>query len=376
MKFKVGVIIAIQIAIIISSFLVLSIYQSQSTYLGNTIDTSGKNRYLAELLYARTIDYLHSYNQTLPTYIMKNIDAYIDSLSHGGVLSSQVLYQIPSNESSIVMAVPSVFSNDFKQVQDKWVAYETDVDYMLSLKGSNMARANTAELQEENLAFILADNNLIADLSMYGKQQSQNLIMLQISFLIVNVCAHILLLRMIIRIIKHDYTRSMFLNQILGNQKQLVFESRLSSLQKDILECFFMDMTEDLYKLKKQVRVMKDPVENENNDITLRQITDILLTRMKQLAESKKELEDQKLYYQQLNKKLEKSISILSKDGKESKIGNTEDLIALMQSYLDRINILAQTRKLPPHLVKNIAKEIEEIIDQLIMTNYRKGRIG
>jgi hypothetical protein len=376
MKYKIGVIIAIQIGIIVSSFLVLSIYQSQSTYLGNTINTSGKNRYLAELLYERTIDYLQSHNQTPPTDIVSNIDTNIDSLSHGGVLPSQVLYPIQSTDNSIVMAVPSVFSNDFKQVQDKWVAYETDVDYMLGLKGSDMARANTAQLQEENLAFILADNNLTTDLSMYGKQQSQNLIMLQISFLIVNVCAHILLLRMILRIIKHDYTRSMFLNQILGNQKQLVFESRLSSLQKDILECFFADMAEDLYKLKKQVHVMKDPVENENNDITLRQITDILLTRMKQLAESKKELEDQKLYYHHLNKKLEKSISILSKDGKESEIRNAEDLIALMQSYLDRINILAQTRKLPPHLGKNLAKAIEEIIDQLTMTIYRKGRIG
>lgn len=371
MKYKIGVIIAIQIAIIVSSFLVLSIYQNQSTYLGNTINTSGKNRYLAELLYARTIDYLQLHSQALPVDVMRSIDTNIDSLSHGGVVPSQVLYPIPSYENSIVIAVPSVFPNDFKQVQDTWAAYRADVAYMLGSKGGAMTSADTAELQEKNLAFIVADNSLTANLGMYGKQQSQNLIMLQISFLIVNVCAHLFLLRMILRIIKHDYARRVFLNQIVGNQKQLVLESRLSNLQKDILECFFADMTDDISRLKKQVYVMNDPVENENNKMILSQITDKLLARMNQLAESKKELEDKKSYYQNLNKKLEKSISVLSKDGKESEIKNTEELIAVMQSYVDRINILVQTQKLPPHLGKNLAQAIEEIIDQLAMANYK-----
>jgi rRNA maturation protein Nop10 len=372
MKYKVGVIIAIQISIIASSFLVLSIYQNQSTYLGNTINTSGKDRYLAELLYARTISYLQSDNQTPPIDVIRNIDANVYSLSHGGILPPQVLYPIPPNGGSIVISIPPEFSNDFKQVQDKWAAYRTETSDMFNSKGNGITSENIAKLQNENSAFIVADDNLTADLSTYSKQQSQNLIMLQISFLIVNVFTHFFLLRIILKIIKHDYARGVFLNEILSNQKQLVSESRLSTLQKDILECFLGDMTEDIHKLKKQVHAMEDPVENENNKITLLQITDTLLTRMNQLAESKKELEDQKSYYRHLNKKLEKSISVLSKDGKKIEIKNTEDLIAVMQSYVDRINILAQTQKLPPHLEKNLTKAIEEIIDYLAITNYRK----
>jgi hypothetical protein len=365
MKHKVGVIIAVQIAIISSSFLVLSVYQNQSTYLGNTINTSGMNRYLAELLYARTMDYLQSDNQTPPTEVMRNIDMNIYSLSHVGALPPQVLFPMQSNENAITMVVPSEFSNDFKQVQDKWAVYRTDTVYMLDSKDKNAVKANTSKLQEENMAFIVADNNLTVDLSTYSKQQSQNLIILQFSFLIVNVCTNFFLLRMMMKIIKQDYAKSMLLDQTLSKQQQLISESRLSTLQKDILGCFFDDMTEDLHKLKKQIQIREDPIENRNNKIVLNQITDMLLTRINQLAESKQELEDQKSYYRHLNKKLENSISILSKDGKKNEIKKTEDLIAVMQSYVDRINILTQTQKLPPHLGKNLTVAIEEIIDHL-----------
>ncbi len=367
MKHKIGIIIAVQISIIASSFLVLAIYQNQSTYLGNTINTSGMNRYLSELLYAKTMDYLQSDSQTSPIGVIRNIDMNIYSLSHIGALPPQVLYPVPSNENSKIIVVPPEFSNDFNQVQDKWTAYRADIVYMLDSKEKNAARIDTSKLQQESMAFIVADNNLTADLSTYSKQQSQNLIILQFSFLIINVFTSFFLLRMIMRIIKQDYAKSMLLDQTLSKQKQLVSDIRLSTLQKDVLGCFFDDMTEDLHKLKKQIQVREDPIENKNNNIVLNQITDVLLTRINQLAESKKELEDQKSYYQHLNKKLENSISISSKDGKKNEIRKTEDLITVMQSYVDRINILTQTQKLPPHLGKNLTVAIEEIIDHLSM---------
>jgi flagellar motility protein MotE (MotC chaperone) len=372
MKHKIGVIIAIQISIIVASFLVLTIYQTQSLYLGNTINTSGKNRYLAELLYEMTVEYRQSLNQSPPIDAMRNIDANIHSLSRGGVLPSQVLYPVSSDVNLEVMAVPSEFSNDLKQVQDKWTVYRTEVAAIIDSKSDDATKPDYAAIQEKGSEFIVAANNLTVDLSTYGKQQSQNLIILQISFLIVNVFAHLFLLRMILRIIKNDHVQSIILHQISSDKKQLVFETQLSNLQKDVLEGFLLSMTQDLYKLKKQVRIMGNPIENENNKITLRQITDTLLTRIKQLAESKKELDDHKSYYQQLNKKLEKSISILSKGGKDIETRNTDDLIAVMQSYFDRINILVQMHKLPPQFGKNLAKAMDEIIEHLLAVKNHK----
>ena len=43
---KIGILVAIQIVFIISSFSILSYYESQGTYLGNSINIAGKNRFL------------------------------------------------------------------------------------------------------------------------------------------------------------------------------------------------------------------------------------------------------------------------------------------------------------------------------------------
>ncbi|HMK32887.1 MAG TPA: hypothetical protein VK431_04610, partial [Nitrosopumilaceae archaeon] len=313
-----------------------------------------------------------SINQTPPMDAIRNIDANIHSLSRGGVLQSQVLYPVSSDVNLEVMVVPSEFSNDLKQVQDKWTVYRTEVAAIIDSKGDDTTKPDYAALQEKSSEFIVAANNLTIDLSTYGKQQSQNLIILQISFLIVNVFAHLFLLRIILRIIKYDHVQSIILHQISGDKKQLVFETQLSNLQKDVLESFILSMTQDLYKLKKQVQIMENPIENTNNKITLRQITDTLLTRIKQLAEAKKELDDQKSYYQQLYKKLEKSISILSKDGKDTGIRNTDDLIAVMQSYVERINILIQMHKLPSQFGKNLTEAMDEIIEHLLAIKNHK----
>ena len=47
---KIGIIIVIQIAFIITSFGILSYYQSQGTHLGNSINIAGKNRFLTSNL--------------------------------------------------------------------------------------------------------------------------------------------------------------------------------------------------------------------------------------------------------------------------------------------------------------------------------------
>ena len=55
--------------IIVSSFLILVYFQNQSTFLGNSINISGKNRFLAELLYTQINDYSIDVNIDNPVYI-------------------------------------------------------------------------------------------------------------------------------------------------------------------------------------------------------------------------------------------------------------------------------------------------------------------
>ena len=54
---RIGILVFIQIFFIIISLVILSYYQSQMTYLGNSINIAGKNRFLASNLMLSTTEY-------------------------------------------------------------------------------------------------------------------------------------------------------------------------------------------------------------------------------------------------------------------------------------------------------------------------------
>src|SRR3954453_10519734 len=57
--YKIGVLAAIIIVFIISSFAVLAYFQSQQTFLGNSINIAGKNRFLTMNVLFQTSEYLN-----------------------------------------------------------------------------------------------------------------------------------------------------------------------------------------------------------------------------------------------------------------------------------------------------------------------------
>ena len=54
---RIGILVFIQIFFIIISLVILSYYQSQMTYLGNSINIAGKNRFLTSNLMFSTAEY-------------------------------------------------------------------------------------------------------------------------------------------------------------------------------------------------------------------------------------------------------------------------------------------------------------------------------
>jgi len=366
LKIKIGIIITCQISIIVTSFLILTFFENQSTYLGNTINISGKNRFLAEFLYAKTTNYILSNNQTPPFDIIKNIDDNIQVLSHGGFSPQSLVTQ-----DTTVIAVPNEFSNDLNTLHDKWTLYKTSVINEINSK-SIQGISNNPDLDEKRSQFITAADSMTSDLAKYNKEQVTNQIILQFMFLGINVIAHLLLLRMIFKIIRHDQTRKLLLQQITNDKKQLLFETKISILQKDILEAFLMEMEKDLQKLNEQVHVMDDPRQAEKNKSIIQEIFQNLLVQVQQLAQSKKEWEDQKSYYSQLNRKIEKTLSILSKnDNSLTQIKSTEDLIHIIQSYVEIVNSMIYTQRIPAKLGKNLTDAMNEIIDHLILKNRK-----
>ena len=236
--------------IIVFSFLVLVYFENQSTFLGNSINISGKNRFLAELLYVQITGYPTDANQKQVTDVMTSIDNNVLALSHGGVLLDA---SVTSSNEVVMMAVPPIFSSDLKQVQDKWSSYKSAIENTLDSKNTRNMQSNL-DLDSKKSQFISAADNLTFVLGKYSKDQVSSLVYLQLLLLGINVAAHILLFKLILNILKRDYKQKLLIEQVTNDNKQLSIESKISLLQKDILESFLHDMKDDLQKLKNQVK--------------------------------------------------------------------------------------------------------------------------
>ncbi len=357
MKRKIGLIVGIQVAIIVSSFLTLVYFENQSTFLGNSINISGKNRYLAESLYEKSTIFLMDGNPKPVLDVMTSVNENILALSSGRTTPANSIGF--SSNGLGVMAVPDAFSNELKQVQDKWSAYKSVVENILATKKSQI---QNTDLDDAKSQFITAADNLTYVLGTYGKEQVSNLIILQLLLLAINVVAHVFLLKLILNILRRDYVQKLLIEQVSNNNKQLSFESQISILQKDILESFLDDMKNDLQKLKNQVSVMDFPSESGNNKFVFHEIMHNLTTRVEQLAGSKRELDDNISHYQKLNLNLAKRLSAISK---HDDVKKTDDVVAIIESYIDSVNRLIANQNIPPHLGKRLTDVMYDIVDSL-----------
>lgn len=361
MKRRLGLIIGTQVAIILFSFLIIVYFENQSVFLGNSINISGKNRYLAESLYTKTTDNFMDDNPTPIIDVMTTVDNDILALSNGGTIPSSSVGS--SGDDITIMAVPHIFSNDMQQVKDKWLAYKSVVRNVIdSKKGQGVQ--NNIDLENAKSQFISAADNLTYVLGKYSKEQVSNLILLQLFLLGMNVTAHVLLLKLVLNIMRRDYVRKLLIAQVSNDNKQLSLESAISTLQKDILESFLDDMKNDLQKLKNQVSVIDFPNESHNNKFVFHEIMHNLSTRMEQLAGLKKELDDNISYYQKLNLNLAKSLSIIS-NSKRDDATKTNEIIMIIQSYVKSINHLVSNQNIPSHLGKRLTDTMYEIMDNL-----------
>ena len=95
---KVGILVFIQIFFIVISLIILSYYQSQMTYLGNSINIAGKNRFLTSNLMFSTAEYFIENNSNISNIkaALNELESNLLTLKHGGTISEVVLKPLPS----------------------------------------------------------------------------------------------------------------------------------------------------------------------------------------------------------------------------------------------------------------------------------------
>lgn len=211
---KVGILSIIQIVFIIIIFGTLVYFQSQQTYLGNSINIAGKNRFLSSDMLYKTSIYMTQPNSNY-TNIDKSqiktaeqqLESNIMTLRDGGKISGIELKPLPSE-----------FTIDWNVIQTKWATIKTAIRDQLDTNKLDSGFTDTGSLNPEvnvmpnastkqelaPLFYSLIDSSdvLVTKLGQAVKNNLESLITLQIIFGLLNAMLIVFVLFLVDRILK------------------------------------------------------------------------------------------------------------------------------------------------------------------------------
>jgi len=263
---RIGILVFIQIFFIIISLVILSYYQSQMTYLGNSINIAGKNRFLTSNLMLSTTEYFaeNSGNISKVDTAIDQLESNILILKNGGKTSDINLKPLPSE-----------FSKDWDDIYQKWILLKkilsnnilkesqimnpvttTTISSPFSSPSSTPLDKNIkTALQAEALSLVNSSNVLVTKLGEYTKNSSQNTIFLQILFAVLNIGVITAFILYIIRkILNPIFALTTATSEVKRGNLEVVVKSKVNGDELSFLSESFNSM----------VRAIKNYIKKQN----------------------------------------------------------------------------------------------------------------
>lgn len=197
---KISIIVSCQILLIIGSFLSVAIWESQSSYLGNSVNVAGKNRLLTSQFLNEVKDssYL-KLSDADPENKLNQLEQNILFLKYGGI-EDRIQLQ-PLDEK---------FNNDWEQVYSNFQNLKSNFEKFKSLDSKqSLSPFDITSLEIDSLMLIAASDVLVYNLGLEVDNSSTFLIGIQIVLLIVNVTVHVFLILLISKIFRNEYDKKL-----------------------------------------------------------------------------------------------------------------------------------------------------------------------
>jgi signal transduction histidine kinase len=273
---KIAILVVIQIIFIITSFSILSYYESQGTYLGNSINIAGKNRFLTSNLMLHLSEYFFESNGNDISKInhISKINSAIDQLEtnilalrQGGKVSDVDLKPLPSE-----------FFDDWNIIYQKWVSLKTTLTNNIIKPNEQInSEATTTDkdikttLDTRALSLVDSSNALVTKLGKYVGNTSQNSMFLQTIFAFLNIVVAAVVLFIVMRILKPIFALTTATSEISRGNLDVSVKSRGNNDELSVLTDSFNFMVNSIKKyVNKQnelTRKLKDANEElKNND--------------------------------------------------------------------------------------------------------------
>ena len=252
---KIGLLVSIQAIFIIASVIILSHFESQGTLLGNSVNIAGKNRFLTSSVLLQTEEYLSGFsNVSAVNAAMNNLQSNLLQLKQGGHASVSVE----------LAPLPFKYLNLWDTINNRWQAYKGFIINniikpapLVSLFSSSTTgslptvNAATAKKESQLMAseIINLSNSLTADLGNDVKNNSQNLILLEMLLGALNIVIVILIFYLVRKMLTPIFALTRAASEIKkgnldvsidhkGNDELAIlaesFNSMASSMKKNI----------------------------------------------------------------------------------------------------------------------------------------------
>ena len=182
---KITIFLFILISLVITNFVIVSYYQSQMTYLGNSINIAGKNRFLTSNLMLHVSEYLFIEGNTKPkasstvNSAMNQLESNIFTLRQGGSIVTGI----------DLKPLPREFLDDWNKIYQKWISIKTNIANNIIKSTNSKVPIDKIEevslLDKEAISLIDSSNLLVMKLGDYLKSNLEYSLFIQQIFTIV-----------------------------------------------------------------------------------------------------------------------------------------------------------------------------------------------
>ena len=256
---KIVIFVFILIILVITNYVIFSYYQSQMTYLGNSINIAGKNRFLTSNLMFQVSEYSFEDNPKNSSKInsaINQLESNILTLRQGGNIAGIDLKPLPTE-----------FLDDLNKIYQKWISLKTIIanniikpnDEITSSEKS-IDKVKETAIDTEALSLVDSSNILVTKLGDYLKSNLEYSLFIQIIFtilIIVVIAAFVLYLTR--KILKPILSLTSTLSEVNRETHNVIGQSKGNKDDElSVLKESFYHMVNSIKNIKNQNELIKE----------------------------------------------------------------------------------------------------------------------
>jgi signal transduction histidine kinase len=253
------------------------------TYLGNSINIAGKNRFLTSNLMLSTTEYFAENSGNI-----SKVDTAIDQLESNILILKNGGKTLDIN----LKPLPSEFSKDWDNIYQKWILLKTilsnnilkesqinnSVGGVVTISSSFSSSSSIpldknikTILEAEALSLVNSSNVLVTKLGEYAKDSSQNTILLQILFAVLNIGVITAFILYIIRkILKPIFALTTATSEVKRGNLEVAVKSKANGDELSFLSESFNSMVTAIKNYNKKQNQLTKQLEKANEELKYR----------------------------------------------------------------------------------------------------------